>query len=76
MEIIILIIVGLFALSISLSLLMLLIGGAVNLFFWASEQGFVGVAAYFACWVFLLPLMIIGCIIIGAVDYWHDRQEQ
>ena len=64
---VILIIVGILALLIALILLKFLFAGAVILFNWASEQGFVGVAVYFACWVFLLPVMIAACIISGAV---------
>jgi hypothetical protein len=42
--------------------------GAVILFAWAGESGFVGVAAYFACWVFLFPVMLVGSIIIGMLS--------
>lgn len=34
--------------------------GAINLFAYAGRQGFVGLAAYVACWVFLAP--VIGTI--------------
>jgi len=39
--------------------------GAVILFDFATEQGFVGLAVYFACWFFMLPLMLIVCVIVG-----------
>ncbi len=39
--------------------------GAVFLFAFAAEQGFVGIAAYIACWVFLFPVMLVICIIVG-----------
>lgn len=32
--------------------------GAVFLFAFAGEQGFIGVAVYFACWIFMFPLML------------------
>ena len=71
--IIVLIAVGIVALGIALYLLKFLIIGAVVLLAWAGESGFIGVAAYFACWVFLLPLMIIGCIISGVLTSWSDN---
>jgi hypothetical protein len=42
-------------------------------FAWAGEQGFVGLAVYFACWVFLAPVMIVGSIIFGAMNWWWER---
>ena len=39
---------------------------AVLLFAWASSQGFVGIAAYIACWVFMFPIMVAVCL-IGAL---------
>ena len=57
-----------------------ILGGAVlvaaMLFEWASEQGFIGVAVYLACWVFMFPVMIIICL-GGAVLMWLvERQEE
>ena len=49
---------------------------ATNLFVWGSEQGFIGVAIYLACWVFMFPVMIIICL-GGAVLMWLvERQEE
>ena len=45
------VVVGIIALIIVLYLLRYLIVGAIILLDWASESGFVGVAAYFAYWV-------------------------
>ena len=42
-----------------------LIAGAVNLFSYAGKQGFVGLAAYVACWVFMAPIMATICILVG-----------
>ncbi|MBC8551921.1 MAG: hypothetical protein H8D23_19915 [Candidatus Brocadiales bacterium] len=72
MENIILIVVGVVALVIGLYLLKYLFIGAIALLEWAGESGFVGVAAYFACWVFLFPLMLAGCIITGALASWSE----
>lgn len=47
---------------------------AVNLFRWASEQGFIGVAVYFACWVFMFPVMVLLCI-AGAIFGWFIEES-
>jgi uncharacterized MnhB-related membrane protein len=39
--------------------------GAIDLFTFAAHQGFVGLAAYLACWVFLAPAMACISAIIG-----------
>ena len=38
---------------------------AIVLLAWAAEQGFVGIAAYIACWVFLFPVMLAACLFFG-----------
>lgn len=60
-------------LAIAVWLLSCLVSGAIWLFEWAAESGFVGVAAYFACWVFLTPVMVIGSIVVGALDLRGSR---
>lgn len=64
--IVLLVAVGLFVV---LPLIILLggaaIGGALYLFGLASEQGFIGLAVYIAVWVFMFPVMLGICIIIG-----------
>jgi len=72
MENIVLIVVGLIALVIGIYLIKYAFIGAVGLLEWAGESGFIGVAAYFACWVFLFPLMLIGSIITGALASWSE----
>jgi len=49
--------------------------GAITLFAWATESGFVGVAAYFACWIFMLPVMLIGSAIVGFVIWIGERHS-
>jgi lysylphosphatidylglycerol synthetase-like protein (DUF2156 family) len=39
--------------------------GAITLGAMASAQGFVGLVAYAAAWVFLFPLMLISSIFVG-----------
>ena len=39
--------------------------GAVLIFLFAGAQGFVGVAAYVACWIFMFPVMLVASLIVG-----------
>ncbi len=57
--------VGLLAILMAHFLFKYLVTGAIFLFAYAAEQGFIGVAAYVACWVFLFPVMLIASIITG-----------
>ena len=51
-------------------------GGGLILAF-AVEQGFLGLAAYVACWVFLFPVMLTISIIVGAlVTFFGDEGRQ
>ena len=75
LPLILLIALGFFALSIVICLLILLVFGAIGLFAWAGEAGFVGLAVYFACWFFMFPLMIVASIIFGAVIWWGSGGE-
>ena len=47
--------------------------GALHLLAWATESGFIGVAAYVACWVFLFPFMLGGSILAGVKVWWDNR---
>ena len=53
-------------------ILILVVTGAGVLFRWAYEQAFVGVAVYFACWIFLFPLMLVACFVAAIV--WGIQQ--
>jgi len=48
-------------------LLICAIGGALQLFAFAAEQDFLGIIAYIAAWVFLFPVMLVLCAVIGIV---------
>jgi len=72
MDNLVLIVVGLVALVIAIYLIKYSFIGATFLFAWASEQGFIGVAAYFACWIFLFPFMLTACIIAGMIISWGN----
>lgn len=65
MEGIVVIVLLILALAIVVLLLKYAFIGAVFLFAWASEQGFIGVAVYFACWIFLFPFMLVASIVTG-----------
>ena len=75
MEILIIILLGLLALVIGLFLLAFLVVGAIALFAWAAQSGFIGIAVYFACWVFLFPIMLIGSIIWGIIGLVVLRED-
>lgn len=49
---------------------------AVGLFGWAAEQGFIGVAAYVACWIFLFPVMVAICIAGGIFGWLIDKEYE
>ena len=72
MENLIYIAAGLLLLFLGLYLIKYLFIGAVYLFAWAGDQGFIGFAVYFACWVFLFPLMLVVSIIAGAAISWSS----
>ena len=76
MKILIITFLGLLAILIGLALLALIIIGAIALFAWAAGSGFIGVAVYFACWVFLFPIMLIGSIIMGIVGLVAAREDK
>ena len=74
--------VGLVAICLIIGLCAAGLGGALRLFVVASEQGFVGVAAYIALWAFLFPVMLVISIILGLLlmyiawdDYRYDRKS-
>lgn len=64
------------AIGLVLGLLMLAFRGAANLFVMAAEQGFIGLAVYFACWIAGFPVMLVVCIILGFLspDIWMRRE--
>lgn len=54
----------------------MIVAGATVHLAWASEQGFLGVAAYVALWVIASPLMLIVSIIAGwFVLKEHERDR-
>ena len=74
-EILMLLVVGglaiiamLIALRLPLWVITIVATGAFVLFGYAGEQGFVGVAAFIACWVFIFPVMAALAAIIGLLN--------
>ena len=67
METVLLVLLVILVLAIAIVLFKYLVVGAGSLFRWASEQGFIGAAVYFACWIFLFPFMLAACVIVGAM---------
>jgi len=67
METLFLVLLALIVLAIIVILFKYLVIGALAGFAWASQQGFIGAAVYFACWIFLFPFMLAACVIAGAV---------
>ncbi|MBY5990506.1 hypothetical protein [Ferrimonas balearica] len=39
--------------------------GAMRLFAFAAEQGFIGLVVYIACWISAFPFMLTACLICG-----------
>ena len=58
------------AIIIGLWILGYLVSGAILLFVFAGEQGFIGLVVYFGLWVVGFPFMIVACIITGALSHW------
>lgn len=59
------VILALVALVIAIGLLLVGFSGALVLFAFAALQGFLGIAAYFAAWVVLFPVMAVASIVVG-----------
>lgn len=70
------VVAGLVALWLIIVLGGVAIAGAVFLFAFASEQGFVGLAVYIALWGLFFPVMLVVCIVIGLVAMWNEKQEE
>jgi hypothetical protein len=58
----------LIGLALILAALLFLFEGAGLLLIWAMKSGFVGFAAYVACWVLLFPVMLVGSILLGFIN--------
>lgn len=73
---IIVIIGALFVLILGLWLISAIFIGAVVLLQFAAAQGFLGLAAYIAMWVFLFPVMLVVCAIVGLITWIIDRRAE
>lgn len=61
---------------VALLLLSWIIVGAAYLLAFAAGQGFIGLVAYAAAWVFLLPIMAITSGVLGFLSYLADRRDE
>lgn len=59
------ILIGFVAVVVGLLVLWMGFIGAVFYFALASQQGFIGLAAFLAVWVFLAPIMAGVCVVTG-----------
>ncbi len=50
--------------------------GASIFLSWALEQGFIGIAAFAACWFFMLPVTVIACAVVGFGVLLVQREER
>lgn len=66
-EILWLIPVALIALVLAAWLLLRALEGAAVLLVFALAQGFVGLVAFVAAWVFLLPFMLVASVVLGLI---------
>src|SRR6056297_2453184 len=71
-----LLLAGLFALLLAIWLLMLAFAGAIVMLSLAAAQGFVGLVAFVAAWVFLFPIMLVIAIVLGFVASLGERSEK
>lgn len=46
---------------------------AVDLFGWAGEQGFIGVALYIIVWAVATPFMVVVCIVGGVIRLGAEK---
>ena len=46
--------------------------GAMVLFAYAGQQGFIGIAIFIACWVFMFPVMLVLSGIIALLNQSAD----
>jgi hypothetical protein len=75
-----LLLVGLVALALALWLIFVAFNGALVMLSFASAQGFVGLVAFVAAWVFLFPVMLLIAIVMGFFMHraisLEDRRER
>jgi len=65
-------IVAIVAIIVALAVFAAFLYGAIGFFAMAAAQGFIGIAAYIACWVFLAPVMAVVCVLFGIYLYFSN----
>jgi hypothetical protein len=43
---------------------------------WAAGLGFIGIAVYIACWIFMFPAMVGICVVLGAIGWGIEEESQ
>jgi hypothetical protein len=71
-----LLLAGLFVLGLALWLIWFAFAGAVIMLSFAAAQGFVGLVAFVAAWVFLFPVMLPVAIVMGFLAGRADSMEE
>ena len=66
---------ALLALMAALAAAVFVFRGAVLLLAFAGAQGFIGLAAYVAAWVFLFPVMLVASFGFGLFIWYIERQS-
>ena len=66
--IIVLIAIGLVLLGLAFAVLVYGLTGAVLIFGLAAAQGFIGIVAFIAAWIFLFPVMAVWAIAWGFIE--------
>ncbi len=66
MELAVFLVLALFALALAGFVLVAGAIGALAKLAFAAEQGFIGIAAYLACWVFMPFIMLPLSVLVGA----------
>jgi hypothetical protein len=61
------VLLGTLLLLAALGILVQAVAVAVNLFAWAAQHGFVGIALYVILWVVATPVMIVICLVGGVI---------
>ena len=72
------IMMGLFLVGLAFAIIVFAITTAISLFEWAAESGFIGVALYVILWVIAAPLMLIVCLVGGAIRalaWWLEERD-
>ncbi|HIJ44105.1 MAG: hypothetical protein QF511_04735 [Rhodospirillales bacterium] len=69
------VVLGYLLLSLAAGVFVHALATAVDLFSWAAEGGFIGVALYIIVWVIAMPFMVVVCIAGGVIRLRAEWSE-